>query len=210
MIAFLSTGLFTAPTFAFELGIAGGKSSPIKTDVELSAPPEQWTFEDLNFKNSGYISTRLGNWVKHQPRWGWGGEINYIPHQAQLNLVDENGSKSSPIELNYYQVMFNTYYRWFPSIGGLNFEPYLGAGLGIVITKIKLESSNEEATDKYRYTGFSGQAITGIRLKLMQNLNLALEYKLAYLQSDAELGNNIELNASPTLNLLQLGLYYQF
>jgi len=195
---------------AYELGIALGQASLFNSDIKFTKDNANWDVNKPEFEAETYLSLSFSNWIENQQRWGWETEVNIIPHNLEYSLAIDENQQHSSLKIDYYQFMFNTHYRWFPSLGPLKFEPYIGAGIGVVITEFELKQAAQSKSETLSYTGLSGQAITGLRIELIKDINLGLEYKLAYMPSDSELDDGLKLELSPWAHLFQLGLFYQF
>lgn len=201
--------LFPLQSQAYELGLALGKSTFFNSKLKLTSPEQSYEINEADYNNKTNVSVRFANWLEKQQRWAWACEANFLQHDMEYQRELEGKTLSTQVEIDYYQLMFNSQYRWFPSLGPLKFEPYVGAGLGLIISDVELKQSTQNSSS-LSYTGISAQGLAGIRFPISQKLNLSLDYKIAYIPSDSELNNNNSIELSPWANLMQLGLHYQF
>lgn len=102
----------------------------------------------------------------------------------------------------------NAMYRWDDAWSSLT--PYVGAGIGIAIPHVDVETAGGLKTFGYQYTGPAGRLIAGVSYDLNERYAIFGEYQFTYSSNSADLDGGGTLNTDIISNALNIGLSFRF
>ncbi|MBI2899726.1 MAG: hypothetical protein HYY17_06045 [Planctomycetes bacterium] len=193
------------PQFFFS--VYGGAEFTVDSDLDLRRPGTDLTFEDVPWENRSfrappYYGLRAGIFFGARSAWGIGLEFIHAKVIAEVEeVVRVSGMRDGlPVDgderidqtiasfelthgLNF--VFANAMYRFLFEEESFwsRFEPYLGAGMGIVIPHAEA-SIGTESTGGYVFGGLGYQAFAGLSALVAGPVAVFVEVKITYADLD--------------------------
>jgi lipid A oxidase len=223
----------SAQASEFSLGVYGGWNGSFNSDVRFTDPDTDWTvnsvpWQGLSFLGDGgapYYGVR-GTWWSDQ-NWGVMLDFTHAKVRADPNatvnyggvLDGGNNSGSGPVSGLFDLLEFtdginiltiNGMYRFRP-VG--HFRPYVGAGIGINVPHVEVESpggSPFPRTFAYEYGGFAAQALAGVEVPVGEHFSLFGEYKLSWAGVNAPMEGGYRIHTDIITNHILAGVSVRF
>lgn len=105
-------------------------------------------------------------------------------------------------------VTANALYRWPDAWNSLT--PYVGAGVGVAVPHVDVETASGFKTFGYQYTGPAARLIAGVTYDLSERYALFGEYQFTYSSNSADLDGGGTLNSDIITNALNFGISFRF
>ncbi len=208
LLLLAATSTATAQSFQISayLGVQGALDSGVEGHDPGGVGPFDFDpgWDGNSLDNPVYFGFR-GTWWRDE-RSGIALEINHQKVYGDPDTIAARGFERLEFTDGLNLVTVN-YMRRFP-LGG-RMTPYLGAGLGLAIPHVEVETAGGR-TFEYQTTGLAAVAIAGLDYALSDRWSVFGEAKLAHARVDADLDNGGRLETSVTTGALNAGLSYHF
>jgi lipid A oxidase len=232
LFAAVSAAVFVAPGVAkaeFLLGIYGGISDTLDSDVDLEAPGgtdltlEDVPFDGDSFENPIYYGVRGTYWLNGAPSYGVMLDFTHAKAIAdEGNMVDVSGTRLgvpvAPKEAvgdTFEELQFSHGLNTL-TLNGLYrhplswVTPYAGVGVGVSVPHVEVDLVGGSSTEEYQFGGVAAQALAGMEFSLGDRFALFAEYKFSYTPLDVDLDGGGSLETDLFTNQAMLGLSVRF
>lgn len=210
-LSFMSI-LVATPSFAEQsLSIYGGiqdtANSEVKvTDIDGSQYSFDTIWEGRSFEAPPYYGLRYTNWRNEN----FGFAIDFVHSKAYAS--DETLSSTGYDVLEFTDginiLSANGLYR-LKEIGQIT--PYFGAGLGISIPHVEVQSPTmDEPNLGYQYGGLAAVALMGASYAVTDHFSIFAETRFDYIKLNVDFGENGQLDTNLINRALNLGVSYNF
>ncbi|MGR3466385.1 MAG: outer membrane protein, partial [Shimia sp.] len=153
-----------------------------------------------------YYGLRLMRWMPSD--WGLGVEVNHAKVYADDATLAASGFSRLEMTDGINYVTLNAMRRFPDAWGGMT--PYVGAGLGLAVPHVDVETPGGQRTFEYQVTGPAVVLIAGVKRPLSDRLSAFVEYKGAYSRNDIALDGGGSLETDLITNALNIGLSWSF
>lgn len=141
--------------------------------------------------------------------WGFGVDFNHTKVYADAATLTASGFQVLEFSDGLNNLTLNVTRRW--TKPGRRWSPYVGAGLGVVIPHVEVQSqAGSPLTFEYQMAGPSAALNAGIEYSFNQHWAMFGEYKGTYSQVKADLTGGGSLKTNVITNALNIGLTYRF
>ncbi len=232
LLAAASAAIFVAPGVAkaeFLLGIYGGISDTLDSDVDLKAPGgTDLTLEDVPFDGESfempiYYGVRGTYWLNGAPSYGLMLDFTHAKAYADDDdTVDVSGTRGGvpiggeeAVGATFDQLQFSHGLNTL-TLNGLYrhplswVTPYAGVGVGVSIPHVEVDVAGGSSTEEYQVGGVAAQALAGMEFSLGDRFALFAEYKFSYTPLDVDLDGGGSLETDLFTNQAMLGLSVRF
>ena len=148
---------------------------------------------------------RYTNWKNE--KFGYGIELDHSTSQDSFLSASNSSTTSLDFSNGLSTLTVSAIRRYPQESSGLT--PYLGAGIGISVPKVRISSSST-TTSKYQVTGAAIQLIAGATYTLSDRWSIFGEYKGAYSENSAQLPGGGRVYTNVFANTLNVGLSLGF
>lgn len=213
----------SAPALAeFQGSVYLGWNDSFNSDATFTGNALNTTVQDIPwlglsfFKDGGapYYGLRAGYWLGSDAHWGVFLDYTHAKVRADPNAMVTYTGGTGTIGDIFEQFEFtdglnvltlNAFYRTEP-MG--RFQLYFGAGAGINVPHVEVESATLGIPETFRYQfgGFSAEALAGVDFRITDHLSLFTEYKLIYSNINAPLNGGFNIQTSIFTNQIAAGL----
>lgn len=195
----------------FLLGIYGGISGTLDSDVDVESGATDLTLDDVPFDGESfdspiYYGVRGTYWLEGMPSYGV--MLDFTHAKA---VADEGEIAPTFDELQFSHglntLTLNGLYRhplsWI--------TPYAGVGVGVSVPHVEIDlAGGGSSTDGYQFGGLAAQALAGMEFPLGDRFALFAEYKFSYTPLDIDLDGGGSLETDLFTNQAMLGLSVRF
>lgn len=163
-------------------------------------------WDGKSFQAPPHYGFRATRWV--DDHWGVSLDFNHTKVYADAETLTNSGFERLEFTDGLNNLTLNAEYRW-DKIGDL--RPFAGAGLGIVIPRVEVQSqSGSPLTDEYQFGGPSMMMHAGVEYDLSDSWSVFGEYKFTYSQLDVDLNGGGALQTNIITNAVNIGLSRRF
>jgi lipid A oxidase len=214
LLAAASAAIFVAPGTAnaeFLLGIYGGISDTLDSDVDVDSGATNLTLDDIpfegeSFDNPIYYGVRGTYWLNGAPSYG---VMLDFTHAKAIADDDEIAPTFDDLQFSHglNTLTLNGLYRhplsWV--------TPYAGVGVGVSVPHVEVDLAGPGgSTEEYQFGGVAAQALAGMEFALGDRFALFAEYKFSYTPLDVDLDGGGSLETDLFTNQAMLGLSVRF
>ena len=217
----LFTGLSLAENNDLRLRQAGG------TDLTF----HNVSYQGRDFTSPPYYGVRLTYYLPEQSHWGFGleyfhaklylgtGDIVHVTGTRGGVAVNDHEPVGGTIQTLILHNGFNfvtadVFYRWQLGRRGENFlgrfQPYVGAGLGVVVPYVESQLVGGTYRQGYQIRGPGVLGIAGLNFDLTKHVSLFTEYKFAYAHLDELHLANGSISIDPLTHNFVTGISFRF
>jgi lipid A oxidase len=229
-IGLLALGLGSNPAFAeFQIGVYGGFSESLDSDVSLVQPGTNLTLYDVpwdgkSFASPPYWGVRGIYWFDSSPSWGLMVDYNHAKIYADLGAtVNVSGTRDGEA-INSKERVGDTFdileftdglneiylggmYRWQRE----RWTPYVGLGVGLSFPHVEVRRTRISVrTFEYQVTGVAVEGLVGVEYCITPRVSAFGDYKLSFSSNDADLKGGGTLETDVWTNHFMLGLSLRF
>ncbi len=194
-----------------ELSLYGGAQSTPNSQVSGAGPGSVGPFdflagwENRRFSIPPYFGVRLTWWQNTD--WAWGVDFSHDMISANAETLSDNSISALNFVDGLNILTVNRYRRW-RDFGG-HFVPYLGAGLGVSLPSLDIDSG-AGTTSGIQLGGPAVAVVAGARYPVSDRWSIFGEYKGTYSVNNTDLVSGGELNANIFTNSVNLGAVLGF
>ncbi|WP_420861961.1 outer membrane protein [Algirhabdus cladophorae] len=153
-----------------------------------------------------YYGLRL-TWWKNES-WGYGVELNHAKVYADDDTLDDSGFSNLEFTDGLNLLTVNGYRRWQDETR--RWTPYVGAGIGLAIPHVDVQTPKGNETFEYQITGPAVVWMGGVSYDFNERWAVFGEYKGSFSSNTASLDGGGELKTDLITNALNIGLSYKF
>ena len=164
------------------------------------------TWEGKSFEAPPHYGFRYTRWTSNT--LGFGIDFNHAKVYSDQATRTANGFTKLEFTDGLNVVTANAWRRW-PGAFGDSFTPYVGAGIGLSIPHVDVETSGGK-TFEYQVTGPAAMWAAGIKYNVNDRWGIFGEYKGTYSQNEADLSNGGTLSTDVVTNAINLGVTFNF
>lgn len=190
---------------SFYTGYQAAPHSDVDGDVNGAPFSFNAGWEGKPFEAPPYYGFRATWW--QNARLGYALDFNHTKVYADNETLRESGFDRLEFTDGLNIVTLNVFYRWPDAVR--NFTPYVGAGLGVAIPHVDVQSGDSR-TFEYQLTGPAAQLVFGASYDLNDRWAVFGEYKGTYSQNEADLDGGGSLETDIITNALNIGLTFKF
>jgi len=207
-IALMASGgaLMAEMELSFYTGYQSAPHSSVTGDDDGAAFDFGAQWEGRPGQAPPYYGLRWTRWVNE--KWGYGVELNHAKVYADDDTLSKNGFKNLEFTDGLNLVTVNGYRRW--QNENRRWTPYAGAGIGLAIPHVDIETSSGNKTFEYQVTGPAVVWMGGISYDINDRWSLFGEYKGSFSSNTASLSDGGELKTDLITNALNIGVSYKF
>lgn len=213
LIALFVVLLLARPAAAeFELSVYSGWQTATDSDVEGDDPDGIGRFdfeaewEGRSFEAPLHYGFRATWWPGDL--YGYGVDFNHLKVYSTDETRDDEGFETLEFT-DGLNILTANVYRRFPG-DVRRWTPYLGAGLGVSIPYVEVETPGGTDTFEYQYTGPAAQWVAGVTYPLSGRFEIFGEYKGTFSRNEADLDGGGELETDILTNALNVGVSFNF
>ena len=163
-------------------------------------------WDGKSFAMPPYYGLR-GTWWR-SPSLGFALEFTHAKVYAPDDERDALGFDRLEFTDGLNIVTANAMYRWSDAWNSLT--PYVGAGIGVAVPHVDVETASGFKTFGYQYTGPAARLIAGVTYDLNERYALFGEYQFTYSNNSADLDGGGTLKSDIITNALNIGLSFRF
>ena len=163
-------------------------------------------WDGKSFQMPPYYGVR-GTWWRND-RLGFGVELTHAKVYAPAAERAPLGFNRLEFTDGHNLITFNMMYRWPDQWKSLT--PYVGAGIGIAVPHVDVETATGFKDYDYQFTGPAARLIAGASYDLNERWAVFGEYQFTYSSNSAKLDGNGTLNTDIVTNALNIGLSLKF
>lgn len=176
------------------------------TDVDGSSYSLDIDWEGRSFSTPPYYGIRYTNYAWKD--YGFALDFVHSKVYASQDTLDNSGYNVMEFT-DGINVLTAIALKRFDPIGKM--RPYVGAGLGINMPHVELESPlMSEKTFEYQYGGMSAIGLAGVNYALTDHWGLFTEARFDYSQLDVEMGETGNYKTELFTQAINLGISYSF
>ena len=154
-----------------------------------------------------YYGIRATYWTSET--LGFGLEFNHTKVYLEDGLRDSLGFSSFELTDGHNILTANVMRRWPGQWHSGRLTPYVGAGAGIAVPHVDVESAGGR-TFGYQYTGPAVVVMAGVSYAINDRWNIFTEYKGTYSMNDIDLDNGGSFETNIVTNALNIGVGFNF
>ncbi|GGG80635.1 lipid A oxidase (Involved in formation of 2-aminogluconate) protein [Salipiger pallidus] len=128
----------------------------------------------------------------------------YAPDDEQADIGFDRMEFTDGLNLLTVNVMKRWPEKWSTA------TPYVGAGLGIAVPHVDVETTAGDKTFGYQYTGPAARLIAGVSYPVSERFSVFGEYQFTYSSNEADLDGGGSLNTDIKTNALNFGVSMNF
>ncbi len=174
-----------------------GTGANIDSSVSWSGKP---------FEAPPYYGLR-GTWWQSD-NWGYGVELTHAKSYADDDDARDLGFSGIEFTDGLNILTANAMYRWPGAF--LNATPYVGAGLGVSIPHVDVQSTTGSDTYGYQIGGPAARITAGISYDITDRYALFTEYQYTVSDNDVDLEDGGSLQTVIETNAINFGVSYKF
>ncbi|WP_425051215.1 outer membrane protein [Psychromarinibacter sp. S121] len=167
------------------------------------------TWEGRPFEMPPYYGFRATYWLERNPNLGFGLDFSHNKVYADDETLATNGFDRLEFTDGLNTITANVWYRWPGQWMDGRLTPYVGAGAGLAIPHVDVETSGGK-TFEYQVTGTALQAVAGIKYSFTENWAVFGEYKGTYSMNEADLASGGTLQTDVVTNAINVGVSFSF
>ncbi|WP_172298132.1 outer membrane protein [Pseudoruegeria sp. HB172150] len=213
--AFACLFLAAPATAETELSFYTGYQTAPHSRVEGNDPTGVGSFsflsewEGRSFEMPPYWGVRATWWTPRNPNLGFGLDFSHNKVYASDETLADNGFNTLEFSDGINTVTANVWYRWPGQWANGRLTPYVGAGAGLSIPHVEVDTGGVE-TFNYQMTGVAVQAVAGLKYNINDRWGLFGEYKGVYSMNKADLDGGGTLETDLMTNALNVGVSFSF
>jgi lipid A oxidase len=189
------------------------------------------SYHGRDFENPPFYGGRILYFLPNKSPWGFG--VEYFHSKMYLDTgksVQVTGTRAGvpvndiePISdsINHFSISHglnfitaDAFYRWSLGHRGEDFlgrfQPYLGAGVGVVIPHVETQIVGGPFEEDYQFHGPSVLAMAGLNFDITKHLSLFTEYKFSYAHLGAMQVPNGAISVDPMTHNFISGISFRF
>ena len=207
-LAALSRPAAAETDLSFYLGTQEAAHSRVRGDDPAGSGPFNFLakWEGKSFAMPPYYGFRA-TWWRNDGPLGFAVDFNHTKVYASDKTMRDNGFKTLEFTDGLNILTADVLYRW-QNAG--RWTPYVGAGLGIAVPHVEVQTTSGPKTFKYEYGGPAVAAVAGVSYRLTDHWSMFGEYKGVYSRNDVDLEGGGYLKTNIVTNALNLGVSYSF
>lgn len=204
-----ATAVLAESELSFYLGIQEAPHSRVRgTDPGgVGAFNFLSTWEGRSGEAPPYYGFRYTYWTDRN--LGYGIELNHTKVYADDATLAASGFSSLEFTDGLNIITANVWKRWPGAFMNGNLTPYVGAGVGVAVPHVDVESGGGK-TFEYQLTGPAAMWAAGVKYNFNDRWGVFGEYKGTYSQNDADLTNGGTLSTDIVTNALNIGVSFSF
>lgn len=211
--ALVSVILLASPAAAeVELSFYGGSQSSPHSRVSGNYPGTGASYNGLigwegkSFAPPPYYGARAMWW--RTPDLGFGIELTHAKVYAPAAERSALGFNRMEFTDGHNLITLNVSKRW--NDKWANITPYVGAGIGIALPHVDVETAGGLHSFGYQLTGPAARLYAGAKYDLNDRWALFTEYQFTYSVNSATLPSGGSLNTDIITNAVNIGISYNF
>jgi len=153
-----------------------------------------------------YYGIRATRWLGNG--WGIAGEFNHAKVYADDETLAESGFSRLELTYGLNLITINAMRRYTQAWG--KYTPYWGAGEGLAVPHVDVETPGGQRTFGYQITGPAVVWMAGVSRPFGDSFAWFAEYKGSYSINDIELEGGGNLQTNIITNAVNLGLSWSF
>lgn len=196
---------------SFSVGVLGTPASR----VEGSDPGGAGSFSFLSGWGGGSLEmpssygVRGTWWTAQNPSLGFGLDFSHNRIGPDSATATANGFNRLEFSGGMNTVTANVWYRWPGALGGGAVTPYVGAGAGVALPNVDIDSAGG-STSGVQLTGVAVEAVAGLKYNFNDRWAVYGEYKGGYTSNDIDLDNGGSLSTGIVTNAINFGVSFSF
>lgn len=195
--------------FSFYGGLLDIRDSDLSGDDPGGAGPFDvsagWNDRPFEMPQYGLRGTW---WAPANPNLGFGLDLTRMRMEADDATRAATGFSRLEFDgLN--TVTANVWYRWPGAWAGGTLTPYVGAGAGVAIPNVDVETPAGLTTGT-QVSGPVAQVVAGVKYNINENWAVFGEYKGSYASHDIDLTGGGSLQTDTTSNAINVGVSFSF
>jgi lipid A oxidase len=164
-------------------------------------------WDGRSYEMPPYYGFRVTWWKTDN--WGFGIDYTHSKVYADDSTLAASGFPILEFTDGLNNLTLNATYRW--TNEGSKWQPYVGAGLGVVIPRVEvISAAGGPATDEFQLAGPSAMVNAGISYQLNDRWAVFGEYKGTYSRLTADLTGGGTLKTNIITNALNAGVAFSF
>ncbi|MAQ83379.1 outer membrane protein [Psychromarinibacter halotolerans] len=167
------------------------------------------TWEGRPFEMPPYYGFRATYWLQRNPNLGFGLDFSHNKVYADDETLATNGFDRLEFTDGLNTITANVWYRWPGQWMNGRLTPYVGAGAGLAIPHVDVETAGGK-TFEYQLTGAAVQAVAGIKYSFNDRWAVFGEYKGTYSMNEADLASGGTLKTDVVTNAINIGVSFSF
>lgn len=214
--AALAAACLAAPASAeTELSFYTGIQEAPHSRVEGNDPGGVGPFDFLakwdgkSFEMPPYYGVRATYWLPRNPNLGFGFDFSHNKVYADDATRTANGFSRLEFTDGLNTITANAWYRWPGMWMNGNLTPYVGAGVGLAIPHVDVETAGGK-TFGYQVTGVAAEVVAGLKYNFTESWAVFGEYKGMYSMHDADLESGGTLKTNIVTNAINVGVSFSF
>lgn len=164
-------------------------------------------WEGRSFEAPPHYGFRYTRWTGET--LGFGVDFNHAKVYADGATLAANGFSNLEFTDGLNILTANAYRRWPGAFIGGRVTPYVGAGVGLAIPHVDVETVGGK-TFEYQVTGPAATWLAGAKYTVTDRWGVFGEYKGTYSLNEADLSNGGSLKSDVVTNAINLGLSLSF
>lgn len=164
------------------------------------------TWEGRSFEAPPYYGARATWWANE--KLGFGLDFSHAKVYADDATLTGNGFSTLEFSDGINILTANVWRRW--QIPDRRWTPYVGAGIGLAIPNVEVQTTGGAKTFEYQVTGPAVQWVAGVTYELNEKWGLFGEYKGTYSTNEADLVGGGTLKTDILTNALNVGVSFRF
>lgn len=196
--------------FSFYTGFQEAAHSRVRGTDPGNAVNENLDFlvgwQGRSFEAPPYYGFRATWWQNE--KFGFGVDFNHAKVYAPDGVLRDNGFKNLELTDGLNILTVNAYRR-FPGLLGGNITPYAGAGVGLSIPHVDVESDGGK-TFEYQTAGAAATWMLGGSYAINEKWSVFGEYKGTYSSNKLDLKSGGEIKTNIITNAVNFGVSFGF
>jgi len=148
-------------------------------------------------------------WTPQNPNLGFGLGVTRSGSEADRTARTANGFTRLEFSEGLNTVTANVWYRWPGALAQGALTPYVGAGAGVAIPNVTVETAGG-TTSGLQVTGVAVEAVAGLKYNFNDQWAIFGEYKGGYATNDVSLDNGGSLSSDVFTNSINVGVSFSF
>jgi len=164
-------------------------------------------WDGRSFSSPPFYGVRATHWMNS--RWGYSIDFNHNKVYANDETLASSGFETLEFTDGINTLTLSAMRRW--QREGSRWTPYIGAGLGISVPHVEVQSTSSSArTFEYQFGGPVVNLQIGVEYEVNAKWSIFGEYKGNYIPLDVDLDGGGSLKTDLITNALNLGVSYRF
>ncbi len=216
VIFLMATPAAAEVELSFYMGVQSVDDSTVSGAMpDGTAVNRKFSWKANPLENPYYYGARATWWTASNIGFG----IEGTHAKAYASNADMTATKTSRFELSdgHNIITANVLKRWPDAFGGTKFTPYVGAGLGLAIPHVDIQTTGAAGAHTFGYetTGIAARGIAGMKYSLNEKWALFGEYQITWSDNDITVdpaagGTASKLRTELVTHAVNFGISYSF